>query len=119
MRKLHDLDEEIARAERRLEVRRDELSERLDRLRNGTRRRLASPAVLMGALAAGFLIDRLGRLKTRRAEGATKAGAAGVFAGLAAAALRAAIANPRVWESLRGAWRGRRTQVQSVPPASA
>jgi hypothetical protein len=106
MRTLRDLDEEIERAERRLETRRQHLNESLQSSRTRTRRSLASPPVLAAALVAGFLIERLGRARGSR-QGAPQgkaAGMAGIAAGLAAAALRAALSNPRLWTSVRNAW---------------
>jgi hypothetical protein len=106
MRRLRDLDEEIARAERRLETRRDALSDRLYDVRQCGRRALAAPGTLFGALVFGFLVDRVGRLR-RNPQPAHRAGVAGLLAGLAAAALRGAIANPKLWQALQARWRGR------------
>ena len=66
MRKLRDLDEDIRRAERRLEARREELNLNLLVSRVRARRTLTSPGVLLGAVVAGFLVDRLGRLRPRK-----------------------------------------------------
>jgi hypothetical protein len=107
MRKLRDLDEEIARVERRLEAGRDALSDRLYDARLCARRTVSAPGALVGALAFGFIIDRLGRLRRRGAQRAQRASMAGLVAGLAAAALRGAIANPRLWQALQARWRGR------------
>lgn len=109
MRKLKDLDEEIRRAERRLEARRDDLNLNLYVSRVRARRTLSSPQVLIGAVVAGFLLERLGRLKPRRArEQPARSGMSGIVAGLAAAALRSAMSNPSVWQSLRQWWSSRK-----------
>lgn len=113
MRKLRDLDEEIARAERRVEARRDGLSDSLYDVRLCVRRAMSAPRTLFGALAFGFVIDRLGRLRRRGAAVPHRVGVAGLVAGLAAAALRGAIANPSVWQALQARWRGRRRPLRS------
>jgi hypothetical protein len=107
MRTLRDLDEEIERAERRLSARREHLNESLQSSRTRTRRSLASPQVLAAAFVAGFLIERLGRSaapKSSAPQAKAAGGIAGIAAGLAAAALRAALSNPKLWESMRNAW---------------
>lgn len=103
MRSIHDLDEEIRRAEQRLQRRRQELSWNLHASRERTRRSLASPAALLSALAAGFVVERLGRLRPAHTNGGDAAirrsGMAGLMVGLGAAALRTALSNPQLWRS--------------------
>ncbi len=111
MRSLRDLDAEIRATELRLAHRRQELNRDLHLSRERTRRRLASPAMLMSAFVAGFVIERLGRIgRTRRSATATKQAGpmAGVMAGLAAAAVRAAVSNPQMWASARALWEKRK-----------
>jgi hypothetical protein len=111
MRKLHDLDDEIGRAERRIELHRDGLSANMHAARVRGNRTLTSPSVLLGAVVFGFLVDRLGRLKPKpRADKPPKSGVNGIVAGLAAAALRSALSNPKTWQSMRDAF-GRRKQI--------
>lgn len=119
MRTLRDLDDEIGRAERRLAARRKHLNESLAVSRTRTRVSLASPKVLAAAFAAGFLLDRLGRLRPRskRAERKGSAGS-GIVAALAAAALRAVLGNPKVWSSLRDMW-AKRSAVKWHEPVKA
>jgi hypothetical protein len=113
MRKLRDLDEEIARAERRLETRRDALSDSLYGARLCARRAMSAPKTLLGALALGFMIDRLGRLRSGGTRTAHRAGIAGLLAGLGAAALRGVIANPGLWQALESRWRGRQHPLRT------
>ena len=115
MRKLRDLDDEITRAERRLELRRDGVNASLYAARARGSRVLTSPGVLLGAVVFGFLIDRLGRLKPK-ANKAQRSGFSGIVAGLAAAALRSALSNPKAWQSIRNTFAGRK-QVSTAPPA--
>ena len=116
MRRLRSLDAEISRTERRLEARRDDLNLDLFACRVRARRAVASPKVLLGAVVAGFLIDRLGRLKPRRSHSRDRGGAgSGIIAGLAAAALRSVLANPQMWQTLREAWARRRGGWRSSP----
>ncbi len=116
MRRLRSLDAEIARTERRLEARRDDLNLDLFSCRVRARRAVASPKVLLGAVVAGFLIDRLGRLKPRRVRSRERGGAgSGIIAGLAAAALRSVLANPQMWQTLREAWARRRGAMRTSP----
>ncbi|HZP86514.1 MAG TPA: hypothetical protein VFB54_06815 [Burkholderiales bacterium] len=119
MRKLHDLDEEIRRAEQRLEARRKELNLDLYVSRIRARRSLSSPHVLIGAVVVGFLIERLGRLRpSKHREPKMASGMSGIVAGLAAAALRSALSNPSVWQSLRKMWQARSTHTISANPPS-
>ena len=105
MRTLRDLDEKIGRAERRLAARREHLNASLASSRARTRVSLASPKVIAAAFVAGFVLDRLGRMRPRSGESQHRGSAvSGIVAGLAAAALRAALSNPRVWDSIRNAW---------------
>ncbi len=113
MRSLRDLDAEIRATELRLARRRQELNHDLLVSRERTRRKLASPAMLMGAFVAGFVIERLGRIgRIRKSAPASKPGGpmAGVMAGLAAAAVRAAVSNPQLWASARALWEKRAAQ---------
>jgi hypothetical protein len=112
MRTLRDLDDEIARAERRLAARREHLTESLQHSRARTRVSLASPKVLAAAFVVGFGLERLSRLRSRGSRQQPRKGssASGIVAGLAAAALRAAIGNPKVWETVRNAWSRRGAQ---------
>lgn len=108
MRTLRDLDDQIGRAERRLAARREHLNESLESSRARTRVSLASPKVLAAAFVTGFVLERLGRLRPRGGGRQRHASSgAGIAAGLAAAALRAALANPKLWEALRGTWKRR------------
>ncbi len=105
MRTLRDLEEKIGRAERRLAARREHLNASLASSRARTRVSLASPKVIAAAFVAGFVLDRLGRIRPRSGRSQYQGSAvSGIVAGLAAAALRAALANPRVWDSIRNAW---------------
>jgi hypothetical protein len=105
MRTLRDLDDEIGRAERRLQARREHLNESLSTSRARTRVSLGSPRLLAAAFVVGFLLERLGRMRPRRGAQAGHASpGAGIAAGLAAAALRAGLSNPKLWEAVRGAW---------------
>ena len=111
MRSLRDLDAEIRATELRLAHRRQELNRDLLVSRERTRRKLASPAMLMSAFVAGFVIERLGRIgRIRKSSTASKQGGpmAGVMAGLAAAAVRAAVSNPQMWASARALWEKRK-----------
>jgi hypothetical protein len=124
MRTLRDLDDEIGRAERRLQARREHLNESLSTSRVRTRVSLGSPRMLLAAFAVGFVLERLGRMRPRRSAQAGQAGTgAGIAAGLAAAALRAGLSNPKLWEAVRSAWSRRadsklaRTQASSPVPA--
>lgn len=113
MLSIHDLDEEIRQAEQRLEHRREALNWNLYTSRERTTRSLTSPGMLIGALLAGFLVERLGRSQPAHdGDGATNGGAvsvqrtgiAGLAAGLGAAAFRSALRNPQVWNSVRDLW---------------
>lgn len=125
MRKLTDIDHEIYRAEKRLAHLRDELNVNLETSRLRARRTLSSPRVLLSAVVAGFLLDRLSRRKPhrgedRRARGSS--GMAGIAAGLAAAALRAAVSNPSMWRNAKHWWDTRKAEAQRAvqhPPTAA
>lgn len=120
MRSLQDLDTEIRATEARLAQRRFDLGRDLSRSRERTRNRLASPAMLLGALAAGFALERLGRLRPRRGADAAaiqRTGIAGLSAGLGAALVRAALSNPGMWQSLHAAWEHRRARRPMATPA--
>lgn len=125
MRKLRDIDHEIQRAERRLATLRDELNINLQASRARARRTLSSPQMLLSALAAGFLLDRMSRRKSDHNEGRRTRGSgmSGVVAGLAAAALRAAISNPSLWRSACQWWGARkapaRQAVEQAPITTA
>jgi len=113
MRSLHDLDAEIRATELRLATRRQELNRDLRVSRERTRRTLASPAMLVGALVSGFVLERIGRVRRVRKSARAKGGGgrmAGLVAGLGAAALRMAVANPQVWKSARALWERRMAQ---------
>lgn len=121
MRSLQDLDTEILATEARLAQRRLDLGRDLSRSRERTRNRLASPGMLLGALAAGFAVERLGRLRPRRGADAAaiqRTGIAGLSAGLGAALVRAALSNPGMWQSLHAAWEHRRARRSGAAPAS-
>jgi hypothetical protein len=110
MRSLDSLDDEIRETERRLALRRLELTAHLQSTRVRARRSLTSPGMLIGAVVAGFLIERLGRLRPARpahaesAEAVKRTGIAGLAAGIGAAAVRAALSNPQLWHSAREMW---------------
>lgn len=113
MRSLHDLDAEIRATELRLAQRRQELNRDLQVSRERTRRTLASPAMLVGALVTGFVIERLGRVRRVRKTAPRSSGGgrmAGLAAGLGAAALRMAVSNPQLWRSARTFWEKRMAQ---------
>jgi hypothetical protein len=121
MRTLRDLDDEIGRAERRLAARREHLNESLTYSRSRTRVSLGSPKVLLGAFVAGFLLDRLARIRSRTSRRQPRQGSAasGIAAALAAAAVRAVLGNPKAWSSLREMWARRQSrQPQRHTPAS-
>jgi hypothetical protein len=119
MRTLRDLDDEIGRAERRLAARRKHLSESFAVSRSRTRVSLASPKILAAAFAVGFLLDRLGRLRSRAARSQRQASASsGIAAALAAAALRAVLGNPKLWAALRDRW-ARRSANAAYQPLNA
>jgi hypothetical protein len=107
MRTLRDLDDQIGRAERRLAARREHLNESLENSRARTRVSLASPKVLAAAFVTGFVLERLGRLRPRGGRQRQASSGAGIAAGLAAAALRSALGNPKLWDTVRGAWKRR------------
>jgi hypothetical protein len=115
MRTLRDLDDEIARAERRLAARRKHLTTTLAVSRSRTRVSLASPKVLAAAFAAGFLLDRLGRVRRHGGRAQQRSASSGIIAALAAAAVRAVLGNPKVWSTLRDMW-ARRTAGGSYEP---
>jgi len=108
MRSLDSLDDEIRETERRLALRRVELSAHLQTSRERARRSLTSPGMLIGAVVAGFVIERLGRLRPARPaqteETFKRTGMAGLAAGIGAAALRTALSNPQLWHSAREMW---------------
>jgi hypothetical protein len=107
MRSLDSLDDEIRETERRLALRRLELTTHLQTTRERARRSLTSPGMLIGAVVTGFVIERLGRLRPARpaqADAVTRTGMAGLAAGIGAAAVRAALSNPQLWHSAREMW---------------
>lgn len=118
MHKLTDLDREIYRAERRLNTLRDELNVNLEASRLGVWKKLSSPKALLGAVAVGFLLDRMSRRKKHvgDAGGMRASGMSGIAAGLAAAALRAAISNPSMWRGVRQWWSTRKAEVPAAIP---
>jgi hypothetical protein len=112
MRTLRDLDDQIGRAERRLAARREHLNLSLASSRRRTRVSLASPKVVAAAFVAGFLLERVTRMRPKKAKAPHQgSGASGIVAGLAAAALKAALGNPKVWESVRGMWSRRKPMM--------
>lgn len=125
MRKLSDIDDEIHRAEQRLAILRDDLNVNLQASRLRARRTLSSPRVLFGAVAAGFLLDRMSRRKRHRGpeRRGRSSGMSGIIAGVAAAALRAAISNPSMWRDVKQWWSARNEAahraVQRSAPAAA
>lgn len=125
MRKLRDIDDEIHRAEERLAILRDDLNVNLQASRLRARRTLSSPQVLFGAVAAGFLLDRLSRRKRHRGpeRRARSSSMSGIVAGVAAAALRAAISNPSMWRNVKQWWGERNAEAhravkQPLPPTT-
>jgi len=111
MRSLESLDDEIRETERRLALRRLELSANLHASRERARRSLTSPGMLIGAVVAGFVIERLGRLRSSRparsqeqGRSGMSGGMSGLAAGIGAAAVRAVMSNPQLWHSARELW---------------
>jgi hypothetical protein len=119
MRRLRDLDEEIARAEARIGRRRDGLARAFKAARHNGRRAMASAPLLGAAFLAGFLLERLGSRRRHAPREPQKSGARGLIAGLAAVVARAAISNASVWAGpLFRRWAERRRERAQAEPTA-
>jgi hypothetical protein len=120
MRRLRELDREIANVENRVGEQRDALLRALHATRLSARQALATPPVLGAAFVAGFLLERLSASRERHTAAAPqKAGAFGLMTGLVMALARAAIGSASVWAGpLFRRWAEReRERAKSAPAA--
>ena len=114
-----NLDLEIASAEVRIEYHRRQLHRRMDTVRQAARFRVASPAVLLTAVGAGFLLGALSKRGPRSGRASAGGGLWRTLTAGLTTALKFARTGPVVWlASTIGASRARKQQPTYVerPP---